>query len=447
MSPAGTIRGQVVDREGKGMAEAVVEILRLINDEDGRRIWTRVGAPVLTNDEGQYQSAILSPGDYYVRTIGASGVSRVPVYYPETTEADSAAPIALTEGSERTADIRIRSTLSDAYKISGEVLRPQTESFQAGFVEVVLLKSNPSGPIEASINPVARAEVVLEKSNEGADKLRHKFELHNVPSGRYDLVANSNIDGKEYSSVSSIDIRNEDIENVDLVLRPAVDLKGRFVVEGQLTDARVWGRRHGLSPPEPGEIKLTLQRRDRLPVGIAGPGPVVMAPNDRAFSFENVPAGHYDLVATIESNGEPPGPDYYVADVRVSGRSVLDSGLHIGSDAPDSIEVVIVAMGSSIEGKITGSTSPLPAALILLPDSFRRGHPAFYRMLSLTENGTFAMKGIPPGIYKLFAVPYVNETVPYRSPEFIARYESRAVTVTVQKEMTVGGVEVPYLAR
>jgi len=43
-------------------------------------------------------------------------------------------------------------------------------------------------------------------------------------------------------------------------------------------------------------------------------------------------------------------------------------------------------------------------------------------------------------------VPYVNETVPYRSPEFIARHESRAVSVTVQKGTTVEGVSAPYLA-
>ena len=56
------------------------------------------------------------------------------------------------------------------------------------------------------------------------------------------------------------------------------------------------------------------------------------------------------------------------------------------------------------------------------------------------------MNGIAPGNYKIFAVPYLNETVPYRSPEFIARHESRAVSVTVQKGTTVEGVSAPYLA-
>jgi hypothetical protein len=451
MSPAGRIRGQILGPDGNGEANAAVEFLRLTNDEDGRRKWTRVSSAILTNEDGKYQSPMLVPGDYYVRTIGVSGVSRVPVYYPETTEGGSAAPIALTEGSEKTADIRIRSdALTDTHNITGEVIRPPSEPVQSGFAEVILLKSNQGDPVEESVNPVARSEIVLTKGSDDANDLRRKFELRRVPPGRYDLVANANIDGKEYSAVSAIDVRGVgDIEKVDLALLPSVELKGRVVVEGELTDLQLWGRdRAAFSGPErSGQLKLTLQRRDRLPVGIAGPGPAVIAAHERVFSFANVPAGHYDLVATIEPNAQPPDPEYYVADVRASGRSVLDSGLQIGVDSMDSLEILIVAKGGTIEGKLTGSTPPFSAALILVPDAIRRGHSTFYKVLYVPRNGTFEMKGVAPGIYKLFAVPYVNETVPYRSPEFIARYESRAVTVTVQKEMTVGGVEVPYLAR
>jgi hypothetical protein len=451
MLPAGRIRGQILSPEGNGEANAVVEFLRLTNDEDGRKKWTRVGSAILTNEEGKYQSPMLDPGDYYIRTMGISGVSRVPVYYPETTEGGSAAPIALTEGSEKTADIRIRSdALSDTHSIFGEVIRPPSEPVQSGFAEVILLKNNQGDPVEESVNPVARAEIVLTKGNDDANDLRRKFELRRVPPGRYDLVANANIDGKEYSSVSAIDVRGVgNIEKVDLGLLPSVELKGRVVVEGELTDLQLWGRdRAAFSGPDrAGQLRLTLQRRDRLPVGIAGPGPAVIAAHERVFSFANVPAGHYDLVAAIEPNAEPSGPEYYVADVRASGRSVLDSGLQVGVDSVDSLEIMIVAKGGTIKGKLTGSTPPSPAALILVPDPFRRGIPTFYKVLYLPQNGTFEMKGVAPGVYKLFAVPYVNETVPYRSPEFIARYESRAVTVTVQKEMTVGGIEVPYLAR
>jgi hypothetical protein len=219
------------------------------------------------------------------------------------------------------------------------------------------------------------------------------------------------------------------------------------VIEGDLLGANVWGPSMGRIRASPGELKLTLERRDHLPVGIAGPGALVVDADRTGFSFPDVPQGPYDLISTIESDGNSPGPGHYVADVRVAGRSVLASGFQVGVDAIDSVEVVIGTETGSIEGKLTGSTSGLPAAVILLPDSFRRGNRALYRVMYRPGNGTFEMKGIPPGTYKLFAVPYVNQTVPYRSAEFIARYESRAVTVTVQKEITLSGVEVPYLVR
>jgi hypothetical protein len=148
----------------------------------------------------------------------------------------------------------------------------------------------------------------------------------------------------------------------------------------------------------------------------------------------------------IESDGTPPGRDHYISDVRADGRSVFDTGFRVGLDPVSSLEVIVGTQGGSIQGKITGSESPLPAALILVPESFRRSNASLYRVLYLPRNSEFKMNGIAPGNYKLFAVPYLNETVPYRSPEFIARHESRAISVTVQKGGIVEGIQAPFLA-
>ena len=91
----------------------------------------------------------------------------------------------------------------------------------------------------------------------------------------------------------------------------------------------------------------------------------------------------------------------------------------------DSLEVFVGTNGGSIQGKIVGSESSLPAALILVPESFRRSNASLYRIIYLPGNAEFRMNGIAPGNYKLLAVPYLNEPIPYRSLEFIARHESR----------------------
>jgi len=67
-------------------------------------------------------------------------------------------------------------------------------------------------------------------------------------------------------------------------------------------------------------------------------------------------------------------------------------------------------------------------------------------MTTLTSNGPFRIEGVAPGNYKLFAVPKPNESVPFRSSEFIARHEFRALSVVVQKGKTSGGLQVPYLS-
>jgi hypothetical protein len=83
----------------------------------------------------------------------------------------------------------------------------------------------------------------------------------------------------------------------------------------------------------------------------------------------------------------------------------------------------------------------------LIPEASRRSNFSLYRIINLETDDHFEIAGITPGKYQLFAVPYMNESPPYRSLEFITRYEARAISVTVQKGMTSGGLQVPYLSR
>jgi len=452
---AGTIRGSVLDRDGKGVAGAGVEFLRLTNNEDGRRIWQIVSSAVLTDGGGKYERTMLAPGDYYVRTVLENGALKIPVYYPETTEGGAAAPVALSEGGQMTADIRVGSAVSAwIHKISGRVIRPDSEAGKSAFVELVLLRNNPTGPLEQSIRPLATASMVLVRRTEGrpGGDDSQPFELRDVPPGRYDLLANANIDGTEYSSKVEVYVGEGGSERVDLVLRPSIDVKGRVVFEGELSGVRVLDNGFQGDPsrnqlrPQVGDIRLALNRKDGLPLGVSGPGVVRIDGDGRSFSIRDVPEGDYEFSVRIESDGRPPGSSHYVSDVRLDGRTVFDTGFRVGFDPVDSLEVIVGTQGGSIQGRIVGSQSALPAVLILVPESFRRSNPSLYRVLYLPRNAEFRMNGIAPGSYKLFAVPYLNETVPYRGSEFITRHESRAVSVTVGKGTTVEGVQAPYLA-
>ena len=52
----------------------------------------------------------------------------------------------------------------------------------------------------------------------------------------------------------------------------------------------------------------------------------------RSCSISDVPEGKYELSATLESDGRPPEGNHYIADVRADGRSVFDTGFHVGVD-------------------------------------------------------------------------------------------------------------------
>jgi hypothetical protein len=67
----------------------------------------------------------------------------------------------------------------------------------------------------------------------------------------------------------------------------------------------------------------------------------------------------------------------------------------------------------------------------LLPDPLKAERNDLYRMTTADQNGQFAMQGVPPGEYKLFAWEDVDPGA-YMDPEFLKPHESRAQRVTVQ---------------
>jgi hypothetical protein len=158
--------------------------------------------------------------------------------------------------------------------------------------------------------------------------------------------------------------------------------------------------------------------------------------------------------AVLLTDGKPSSQDFYIADIRTGGRSVIENGFRIGLDAVDSMEVVIGTKTGTIEGRISnngpnpflpGSETNRPVLLVLIPEASRRNNASLYRTASLPSIGYFQLSGIPPGNYKIFAVPQLNEAIAFRSEEFITRYEFRGLSVSVQQGINSGSLQIPYL--
>lgn len=432
---ASTLRGRILDSDGGGVRDLPVFILRKATDDQGRRMWTGVwGAPPRTNDEGEYERPMLGPGEYFVRvTLEPPDALPVSIYYPETVDSAAAAPVILAEGAEGIADIRIGSALNaPTYSISGSVTHPL---LQASNSSVGLILRERLG--ESGLTSRGSMDLSLESP--------YRFEVKGIRAGTYDLYASANMEGKEYLAKAMVEVRDRNVENLSLPLQPGIDIKGRLVSDGDVQDLQL-SRTSNRGPV--GNVGIVLRRKDGLfDTSLIPP----MIENDgTSFSFGEVPVGDYEFTVSFVADGRTPNPDWYVSDIRASGRSVYDTGFQVGADPVDSMEIVVGTNGGVIEGTIPDMRAPRSAVLILVPDTFRRGNVYLYRVRVIPANpngnNTFQLRGLAPGNYKIFAVPTPNGSMlPYRSAEFLAQHDARAPNITIRKGTTTGGVQVPLL--
>jgi hypothetical protein len=447
LTPAATIRGRVLDDNGHGIPDTLVEVLKVFTREDGKSEWTSVRKhetpetplEIRTNAQGEYEHDALGSGDYYVRAVLSSG-NELPlrIYYPDTVDSSTAARVVLSEGGRTTIDIHATSALlSRRYTVSGTVAYP----VKGPNVCVLLERRNREG---------ARESTCATLTADPGDPLSRHFEIRGAIPGNYDLTAwgvLEELNPRSYASKGAIEVRDSDVSNVRLVLRPAIDVKGKLVTEdnldSQFSQERPDGRTRDASRSHVGDVEIVIHRKDGLFAG-ADIRPV-LSEDGRSFAFPNTIEGEYEIRTRIVADDRPPRPDLYVADIRAGGRSVFDTGFQVGVDAVDSMEIVLGTQGGSIQGSIPDSGA-MRIAVILAPESFRRENAALYHIsYSLFLDGRFSLSGIAPGNYVVFAVPYLDRSLPYRNPEFVGKYERRAIRVTVQKGSKIIGLKVPLL--
>jgi hypothetical protein len=447
LTPVSTIAGRVRDAENRPIAKLTVDVLRFSSDERGS-VWQRVGITT-TDDRGEYRASDLSPGEYYLRT-GQRSSDATRTYYPGTPDALSAAPIRLGEGSEVVADIKLSPVdPAVAHKISGKITLdiPDLAFFPSTVLSLV--PRNRTGPREDGLQVFIVASLA-EGSTGG-------FEILGVRRGVYDLVANARGPSATYLAKVPIEVRDRDVRDIEIVLRPGFEVSGRITVDGAAQGIRVrpgslgqsltsaggvgGGSGFGGTLP-PNELSIRLSRKDNFG-GLFERGPLVN-PIGTEFSFPNVPAGDYEI--SVGGAISPTRSDIYLADIRQGVQSVLYSGFTVAPDSPP-LEIVIGSNGGRLEGTIEGKSAN-GAQLVLVPQGARRQNRELYISLPLTATnatGRFTLRGIAPGEYKLFAWELAAgqlPELPYGDPEFLARYETRGTVVSVQKGTTIGGIKV-----
>jgi hypothetical protein len=99
------------------------------------------------------------------------------------------------------------------------------------------------------------------------------------------------------------------------------------------------------------------------------------------------------------------------------------------------LEILLSPDGGRIEGSVLSEQkTPWPGArVVLVPTGALRPRVDLYKDTRTDLFGHFAMVGIPPGEYKLFAWQQA-ELEAYQDPDFLRLYEDQGVLVTVQEK-------------
>ncbi len=409
MVATGVITGVVLTPAGRPMSRMFVQAMR--SNADGE---LEIVESTLTDDRGRYRLFFLPPGGYYVRSQldfirpFASGLT----YYPGVLDVGLADEVRVEAGTEAVGiDFTIRSSLN--YQVSGTIRLPESaETFVRMFIarDVAGIRDAP-------------APVVTPRYS-GSE-----FVIPGVRNGEYDAIAYiPDAEGAIHFGRARFSVAGQDVTGVDLRLERAVDLSGRL-------------RETGPSDPVfDGPIRLALEPRDPLPSMLL-PREVTLDPDGR-FTVPSVVAGTYDVILSGALTS-----DAYAEVVLMGDRDISASGLTIRAGAAASMLDLGVRLGfgGRVEGVVQaddGNTAGYTQVTLVPVSPGGGGFASQQRVVEADGAGRFAIRGVPPGEYKLFSIGVMEELA--RTPSLDPGNSDRGVSVTVaQPGSRATGIVVP----
>lgn len=434
--PAGTIAGRVFDRDGEPLANVTVQAYKYTYQE-GQRVMSQV-QQARTNDLGEYRLFWLQPGQYFVSATppdqpritnfalagpmpagGRGSVAPpaplpppasnetpieegyIPVYYPGTTEAQSAAPINLQAGVIFSGvDLTVASVRT--LRVRGQVITATTGQPARNATILLVPRQRAGAGFRSGMNRELRSRNINEQG---------MFEISGVVPGSYDLIGMVNDRNARVTARVPLEIGGADVENVTVLLSPGFALPGRLAIEGHAANAT--------NDPDPARLRVML-RPDAGITQMAGAPPASQVQPNGTFTLQQVGSGDYRLSVT----GMP--RNAYVKAARIGGIDVLSEGIRVERQITEQLEILVGTNTGTLDGAVTDEKQEpaINVQVVLIPDAAHRTRWDRYRSLSTDALGKFHVEGIPPGDYKVFAWEDV-EIGAWQDPDFIRLYEDR----------------------
>jgi len=457
--PSALIRGTVFDDRRAPAIGATIQLMRLIYSNGVPKL-SDVGSQT-ADDQGSYRFTRLRPGQYYALaapkaaadkgTPGEAVLTRT--FFPGALDITQSAVISLFSGSEVTG-VNITLQRGDLFRVSGQVtnLLPDLDP------KVTLTSTISLLPHGAGLNAPSSIRSVSVSMGNPANG---QFEIANVPSGVYDLYASlpdARGGGTAYGK-TTVSVSGGDQGGINIQVHRGVNVEGRVMVDG------------GLSPSF-NNVRITLQPEDNA-AALAGYQQVSRfqprIDSDGNFTIPAVPEGQFRIqvsfvaapqtqpraaprpvdpfapstalppaLVTVPLAGAPLGSNGYVADILQGGRTVYNSGISVGTQSFEPLELHIRTDGGDVDGVVLdGTLRPVPGATVVLAPLVQyRQNPALFRVATSDEAGRYTMTGIRPGEYKILAWADIQPGA-YLNTTILNDYRNNEMPVTVPGNIRV----------
>jgi hypothetical protein len=227
LTAGAVLYGSVTDPNGLPAATDGVFYIQIFEERQDKSGSERVvaGRPyIFVDDRGQYRSALLAPGTYYVAALCQQAPtfrSRTwrATYYPHALDAVSAKAIQLSPGQKLRADIQVIS--QSGIRVSGKVLVSPYDA------------PPPGVQVTTWVNLVAHGELIGRPGYSSGIK-DDQFEVADLLPGKYTLVAQTrqmrpNGDDQKYLSgaLREVEIGDRDITGLVIELQPLAEVTGK----------------------------------------------------------------------------------------------------------------------------------------------------------------------------------------------------------------------------
>jgi hypothetical protein len=412
LTPGGRISGHITDPQGNPLPNVSVSAAEM-SYQDGRKAFAPGTIPIKTDDRGEYRVFWLPSGEYYIRAeqTGAGNLAGRS-YYPGTLDSNIATPVTIRSG-ESIEGINFRLPPTNNIRISGTVKSDSGAMPNATIVRTFYLLPRDGRPTE--FRPQEFTNTI--RPQFGVTTMDFSLDVQGVAPGIYDLAPFFLDGGTAYTGRTTLQIGNQDIDNVTAAIRPNVSVTGRITSRESLPFEK-WRA-----------ISMELRSRD-VPVPLMGRSGIASIRPDGTFTIGKVVEGRYQLYIGAATGAIP--PDLYISAVRQAGLDLQDEGTIDVRDGMPQIEITLSSGAGLIEGTVENALGSVPARadVVLVPQLSRRKNVMYYDRTTIDSKGRFMFTGIAPGEYKVFAFDQLADSAE-RNQEFLVRYETLGESVTI----------------